>query len=121
MPEDDLPGLLAAALSRIRGAQVLLARSRACNLDDCLMLFGQAQAYLERLRDHLSSSGPASRSLGRQAVALAAETRHAGVLLEQAALRGRRSIARLRLAVPEYTATGAHGPLRLRGHISYLG
>ena len=121
MQEHDLQGLLAAAQSRVRGAQELLARPRACNPDECVTLFREAQGYLEWFRDSLPHAGPPGRGVRRQAIALAAEIRQAGVLLEQAARGGRRWLERLRWTPPEYTASGRPVPLQVRGHISYLG
>jgi hypothetical protein len=120
MPEPDLQGLLAAAQARIDGARVLLARPRACNPDECVTLFREAQGYLEWFRDSLPWAGPASRGLRGQAVALAGDIRQAAVLSEQAALCGRRWLERLRPALPEYTASGRVPP-HIRGHISFLG
>jgi hypothetical protein len=121
MPERDLQGLLAAAQLRVRGAQALLARPRACNLEECVTLFREAQGYLEWLRDSLPQAGPANRDLRRQATTLAGEIRQAGVLLEQAARFGRRWLERLRSMAPEYTASGSAVPLHIRGRISFLG
>jgi hypothetical protein len=121
MREHDLQGLLAAAQSRVRGARALLARPRACNPDECVTLFREAQGYLEWLRDSLPQAGPAGRDLRRQATGLAGEIRQAGVLLEQAARLGRRWLAGLRSMAPEYTASGSAVPVRIRGRISFLG
>ncbi|MGA2589490.1 MAG: hypothetical protein ABSH32_06225 [Bryobacteraceae bacterium] len=121
MREHDLQGLLAAAQSRVRGARALLARPRACNLDECVTLFREAQGYLEWLRDRLPQAGPASRDLRPHATTLAGEIRQAGVLIEQAARYGRRWLERLRSISPEYTASGSAVPLQIRGHISFLG
>src|ERR1039458_5125916 len=135
MREHDLQGLLAAAQSRVRGARALLARPRACNPDECVTLFREAQGYLEWLRDSLPragrwaeglrdtppQAGPAGRDLRRQATGLAGEIRQAGVLLEQAARLGRRWLAALRPMGPQYTASGSAVPVRIRGRISFLG
>jgi hypothetical protein len=121
MREPDLYGLLAAAQSRVRGARALLARPRACNLDECVTLFREAQGYLEWFRDTLPRAGPAGRELRRQATTLAAELLQAGVLLEQGACLGRRWLASLRAAAPEYTASGNEVPVHIRGRISLLG
>jgi hypothetical protein len=121
MREPDLQELLAAAESRVRGARVLLAGPRTCNLDECVTLFREAQGYLEWFRDSLPRAGPPNRGLRRQATALAAEIRQAGVLLEQAARYGRRWLERLRSMAPEYTASGGRAPLHIRGQISFLG
>jgi len=121
MPERDLQGLLAAAESRVRGARVLLAQPRTCNLEECVTLFREAQGYLEWFRDSFPQAGQAARGFGRQATALAAEIRQAGVLLEHAARFGRRWLERLRSMGPEYTASGSRPPLDIRGHISLLG
>ncbi|MGC9944921.1 MAG: hypothetical protein ABSF64_00875 [Bryobacteraceae bacterium] len=121
MREPDLQGMLAAAEARVRGARALLVRPRACNPDECITLFREAQGYLEWFRDSLPSVGQADGSLRRQAAGLAGEIRQAGVLIEQAALRGRRWLERLRPAPPEYTASGCRAPRDVRGHISYLG
>jgi hypothetical protein len=121
MREHDLPELLAAAQARVRAACALLARPRACNLDECVTLFREAQGYLEWLRDSLSHAGPAGRGLRHQATTLAGETRQAGILLDQAARFGRRWLERLRSISPEYTASGGRIPLQIRGRISFLG
>jgi hypothetical protein len=121
MRERDLEELLAAAQSRVRGARILLARPRACNLDECVTLFREAQGYLEWFRDSFPPSGAAAPGLRRTATTLAGEIRQAGVLLEQAAQFGRRWLERLRPAAPEYTASGARAPLDIRGRISFLG
>ena len=121
MPERDLQGLLAAAQLRVRGAQALLARPRACNPDECVTLFREAQGYLEWLRDSLSLAGPVGLGWRPQAAALAGEIRQAGVLLQQGALLGRRWLAGLRAMAPEYTASGSAAPLRIRGRVSFLG
>jgi hypothetical protein len=121
MREHELQGLLAAAQSRVRGTCALLARPRACNLDECVTLFREAQGYLEWLRDSLPQAGPAGRELRGQATNLAGEIRLAGVLLEQGALLGRRWLERLRSMAPEYTASGSAVPLDIRGRISFLG
>lgn len=121
MRERDLQGLLAAAQSRVRGAHALLARPRACNLEECVTLFREAQGYLEWLRDSLSQAGPATRSLRPKAATLAAEIRQAGILLERGAILGRRWLAGLRAMAPEYTASGSAVPLRIRGRVSLLG
>jgi hypothetical protein len=121
MREPDLRGMLVAAEARVRGARALLARPRACNPDECITLFREAQGYLEWFRDSLPPAGQANGSLRRQAVGLAGEIRQAGVLIEQAAVRGRRWLERLRPALPEYTASGSRAPHHIRGHISYLG
>jgi hypothetical protein len=120
MPERDLPGLLAAAATRVRGARALLARPRACCLDECVTLLREAQGYLEWLRDSLGNGGPARRDLRAQAVALAGEIRQAGILLERAARGGRHWLDRLQSSAG-YTAAGACLPLRPRGRISFLG
>jgi len=121
MRERDLQGLLAAAQSRVRGAHVLLERPRACNLEECVTLFREAQGYLEWLRDSLSRAGPVGRGLRPQAATLEGEVRQAGVLLQQGALLGRRWLAGLRAAAPEYTASGSAAPFPIRGRISLLG
>jgi len=121
MREHDLQGLLSAARSRVRGARALLARPRACNPDECVTLFREAQGYLEWFRDSISRAGPGGRDLRRQAIALAGEIRQAGVLIEQAASLGRRWLASLRSMAPEYTASGSEVPLHIRGRISFLG
>jgi hypothetical protein len=121
MRERDLPELLAAAQSRVRGACALLARPRACHLEECVTLFRETQGYLEWLRDNLSHAGPPGRDLRRQATALAGEMRQAGILLELAARSGRRWLERLRSMSPEYTAAGSRVPLQIRGRISFLG
>jgi len=113
--------LLTAAQARVGGARVLLARPRDCNLDECVTMFREAQGYLEWFRDSLPAAEQVNRTLRRQAIALAGEIGQSGVLLEQAARAGRRWLERLRSTPPEYTASGAHAPLRLLGHISYLG
>jgi len=119
--ERDLQGLLAAAQSRVRGADALLARPRTCNLEECVTLFREAQGYLEWLRDSLSQAGPAGPSLRPTAATLASEIRQAGILLEQGAMLGRRWLAGLRALAPEYTASGNAVPLRIRGRVSLLG
>ena len=121
MRERDLQGLLAAAQSRVRAARALLARPRACNPDECVTLFREAQGYLEWLRDSLPHAGRAGRDLRRQATALAGELHQAGVLIEQAARFGRRWLAGLRSMNPEYTASGSALPVQIRGRISFLG
>jgi hypothetical protein len=121
MREDDLKGLLTAAQSRVGGARALLTRPRGCNLDECVTLFREAQGYLEWLRDSLPRMGENGRDLRRQAAILAGEISQAGVLLEQAARFGRRWLANLRPADPEYTASGSAVPLRICGRISFLG
>jgi hypothetical protein len=121
MREHDLQGCLAAAQSRVRGARTLLSRPRACNLDECITLFREAQGYLEWFRDSLPHAAPAGRDVRRQANALSGEIRQAGVLLEQAARFGRRWLEGLRPTDPEYTASGSRAPLHLRGRISFLG
>lgn len=119
--EPDLKGLLAAAESRVRAARDLLARPRNCNPGECITLFREAQGYLEWFRDSLPHAGPADRDLRRQATALAGEVRQAGLLLEHAALCGRRWLERLLSAPPEYTAAGGPMAPAVRGHISLLG
>jgi len=121
MRERDLQGLMAAAQSRVRSARSLLARPRACNPDECVTLFREAQGYLEWLRDSLTQAGPAGRDMRRQATTLAGEIHQAGVLLEQGALLGRRWLERLRSMAPEYTASGSAVPVQIRGRISFLG
>jgi len=121
MRERDLQGLLAAAQARVRGAHALLERPRACNLEQCVTLFREAQGYLEWLRDSLSRAEPVGRDLRPQAATLAGEIRHAAVLLQQGALLGRRWLAGLRAMAPEYTASGSAAPLHIRGRISFLG
>lgn len=121
MREHELNALLAAAQARVRGMRALLARPLACNLDECVTLCREAHGYLEWLRDSLVKAGPASRTLGPRANALAGEIRQAGILLEQAARCGRRWLERLRSMSPEYTASGIPAPLQIRGHISFLG
>jgi len=121
MREHDLQGLLAAAQSRVRSARALLARPRACHPDECVTLFREAQGYLEWFRDSLPQAGPPARDSRRQAIVLAGEIRQAGVLMEQAARRGRRWLERLQPAPPEYTASGNRAPLDIRGHVSFLG
>jgi hypothetical protein len=59
--------------------------------------------------------------LRRRATSLAVEIRQAGVLLEQGACLGRRWLASLRAAAPEYTASGNEVPVHIRGRISLLG
>jgi hypothetical protein len=121
MLEHDLRGLLTAAQGRVRGARALLARPRACNPDECVTLFREAQGYLEWLRDNLPQAGPAGRDLRRQAATLAGEIRQAGVLIEQAARFGRRWLERVRSSPPEYTASGNRVPPQIPGRISLLG
>jgi len=121
MREHDLDGLLAAAQSRVRGARALLARPLACNPDECITLFREAQGYLEWLRDSLPQARPAGRDLRRQAIDLAGEIRQARILLDRAAILGRRWFAGLRSMAPEYTASGTAAPVRIRGSISFLG
>lgn len=121
MPGPDLQGLLAAAQSRVRGARAMLARPRACNPDECLALFREAQGYLEWFRDSLPKAGASNRALRHQAIALAAEIRQAGVLLEPAARCGRRWLERIGTRSPEYTASGDTVPLRIHGRMSLLG
>jgi hypothetical protein len=121
MREPDLQRLLAAAQSRVRGARALLARPRACNVDECVTLFREAQGYLEWLRDSLSQAEPAGRDLRGQATVLAGEIRQAGVLLEHAARFGRRWLEGRRPMDPEYTASGRRAPLRTRGRVSFIG
>jgi len=113
--------LLAAAESRVRAAHALLARPRACNLEECVTLVREAQGYLEWLRDSLPQALPVSRGLRPRAATLACEIRQAGVLLQQGALLGRRWLAGLRAAAPEYTASGSATPIHFRGRISFLG
>jgi hypothetical protein len=121
MRDRDLQGLLAAAESRVCAVHALLARPRACNLEECVTLVREAQGYLEWLRDSLPRAGPVSRGLRPQAAALACQIRQAGVLIEQGALLGRRWLAGLRSMAPEYTASGSAAPLHIRGRISFLG
>lgn len=121
MREPDLNGLLAAAQSRVSGARGLLMRPRVCNLDECVTLFREAQGYLEWLRDSLARTVPAGPGLRPQATALAVEIRQAGILIEQGARRGRRWLAGLRAAAPEYTASGSEVPVHIRGRVSFLG
>lgn len=121
MPENELQRLLTAAQARIREARAMLARPRACRLDECGTLFREAQGYLEWFRDSLSRAGVTHGSLRRQAAALAEEICQAGVLLEQAARFGRRWLDRLRAPAPEYTASGGIAPPDNRGHVSFLG
>ena len=121
MRERDLQGLLAAAQSRVTGARALLARPRACNADECVTLFREAQGYLEWLRDSLPQAGPVGRDLRRQAIGLAGEIRQAGVLLDQAARLGVRWLAGLRSMAREYTPSGSAVPVRIRGRVSVLG
>lgn len=121
MREHDLQGLLVAAQSRVRGVRALLARPLACNPDECITLFREAQGYLEWLRDSLAVAGPAGPELRCQAIAVAGEIGQAGALLQQAARFSRRWLDRLRAMSPEYTSSGATVPLRIRGQISYLG
>ncbi|HLY19874.1 MAG TPA: hypothetical protein VKR61_21755 [Bryobacteraceae bacterium] len=120
MPDHDSPRLLAAARARVAGARSLLARPRACNLDECVTLLREAQGYLEWLRDSLPRAGSARPDLRGQALALAGEIRQAGVLLEQAARFGRRWLERLQSAAG-YTAAGTCVPLQPRGQISLFG
>jgi len=122
MHDPDVQRLLAAAQSRVRAVRALLARPRACNPEECVTLFREAQGYLEWVRDSLArASRPAGPDLRRMATSLAGELQQAGVLIEQAALLGRRWLAGLRAASPEYTAAGSAKPLRLPGSISVLG
>jgi len=121
MRDRDLQGLLAAAESRVCAVHALLARPRACNLEECVTLVREAQGYLEWLRDSLPQAGPVSRGLRPRAATLACEIRQAGVLLQQGALLGRRWLAGLRAMAPEYTASGSAAPLHIRGRISFLG
>ena len=121
MPEPDLRQLLAAANSRVGAARTLLARPRACNAGECITLLREAEGYLEWVRDSLPRAGPDSRNLRAQATALAVEIRQAGVLLDQAARRGRRWLGGLRSTSPEYTASGSAVPLRFPGRISFTG
>lgn len=121
MRDEELKGLLAAAQTRVSGARALLTRPRACNLDECVTLFREAQGYLEWLRDSLPRVGENGRALRRQAAILAGEIGQAGVLLEQSVRCGRRWLANLRAADPEYTASGSAVPVKIRGRISYLG
>jgi len=121
MRERDLQGLLAAAQSRVDGARALLARPRACNPDECITLFREAQGYLGWFRDDLLEAKRPNPDLRRQATGLAVEIRQAGVLIEQAAKFGRRWLERLRSMAPEYTAYGSTAPRDIRGRISFLG
>jgi len=121
MRETDLQELLTAAQSRVRGARILLARPRDCNMDQCVTLFREAQGYLEWARDCLPPAAPGRADMRRQAALLAAEVRHAGVLLDQGARAGRRWLQTLRPAAPEYTASGSPVPFRVRAQISFLG
>ena len=121
MRDPDLQELLAAAQSRVCGARRLLAHPRACNPDECITLFREAQGYLEWLRDNLPPAGPAAHEVRRRATLLAGEIRQAGILLEHAARCGRRWLERLRSAPPGYTASGSALPLYVRGRISLLG
>ena len=93
MRDRDLQGLLAAAESRVRAVHALLARPRACNLEECVTLVREAQGYLEWLRDSLPQAGPVSRGLRPRAATLACEIRQAGVLLQQGALLRRSTSA----------------------------
>jgi hypothetical protein len=121
MREPDLRGLLDAAQSRIGGARALLAHPRACDPEQCITLFREAQGYLEWVRDSLAQAGPVGRDLRGQATALAAEICQTGILVEQAARFGRRWLQGLRSMSPEYTAYGHCVPLAIRGHISVRG
>jgi len=121
MPKPDLEGLLTAAQSRVRGARALLGRPRACNVDECVTLIREAQGYLEWTRDSLAQAPPADPGLRRHATTLAGEIRQTAVLLEQGARLGRRWLAGLRPAEPEYTASGSAVPVEIRGHISLVG
>jgi hypothetical protein len=121
MREHDLQKLLAAAELRVRGARALLARPRACNLEECVTLFREAQGYLEWFRDSVPRAGPVPRGLRRQATALSGEICRTGVLLEQAARSGRRWLERLGSMGPAYTASGSRAPFEIRGRVSFLG
>jgi hypothetical protein len=112
---------MAAAQSRVRSALILLARPRACNPEECVTLFREAQGYLEWFRDSLLEAGRPNPDLRRQATILAVEIRQAGVLIEQAARFGRRWLERRRCMSPEYTAAGRNVPLDIRRRISFLG
>jgi hypothetical protein len=121
MPENHPEGLLAAAQSRVSGARILLSRPRACDPNECVALFREAQGYIEWLRDSLAGAVPANPELRRLAANLALEVRQAGVLAEHAARHGRRWLERFGSVPPEYTAAGGAVPLHLRGRISYIG
>ncbi|HXM42067.1 MAG TPA: hypothetical protein VN924_12495 [Bryobacteraceae bacterium] len=121
MRENDPQGLLAAAQSRVAGARILLSRPRACDPNECVALFREAQGYLEWLRDSFAGAAPANPDLRRRAANLALDVRQAGILAEHAARHGRRWLERFGSMPPEYTAGGGAVPLHLRGRISYLG
>ncbi len=120
MPERNLGALLAAARSRVGGARGMLERPRSCRLDECVTLLREAQGYLEWLRDSLPAARTGGAELRAGALALATELAHAGVLLDQAARRGRRWLERLESGAG-YTATGALPAWQGRGRISMLG
>jgi len=119
--EREFEQLLASAWSRVVDARALLAQPRACHPDACMALFGEAQASLERLRDTLPARGPAFPNVRRQALALAGQLGQTSVLVERAAQLGRRWLASLQSAAPEYTAAGGPAPPANRRCISLLG
>ncbi|MGA2134221.1 MAG: hypothetical protein ABSH50_18155 [Bryobacteraceae bacterium] len=111
--------LLDAAQARIRGACLLLARPRACCLDECITQWREAQGYLEWLRDSLAGRAT-DKQLRAQIMAAAVDIRQAGILLEQAARSGRRWLDRLQTG-GGYTADGTYRPLSGSGRISFFG
>ncbi|HVN04289.1 MAG TPA: hypothetical protein VMT86_07710 [Bryobacteraceae bacterium] len=119
MPDPDLEKLRAAR-ARLAGARGRLARPRACSLDECVTLLREAQGYLEWLRDSLQAGRGLRPEARAQAVALRAEIRHTGVLLQEAVRRGRRWLERLQTA-GGYNSSGALLPLAPRGRIAILG
>ncbi|MGD0364685.1 MAG: hypothetical protein ABSC93_27725 [Bryobacteraceae bacterium] len=119
MPSPDPKELLVAARSRVSAARALLGRPLQCEAGECVTLFREAQGYLEWLRDSLPLSARSSHLLP-QATALAGEIRHAGLLLDRAAILGCRWLEAWRPVSPEYTASGIRPP-RIRGAISYTG
>jgi len=116
---------LEAAQARVCGARGLLAHPRDCRLDECVTQLREALGYLEWLRDNLADHSLAlvvqsRRGLRAQTVAVALEIRQAGILLDQAARRGRHWLERLQ-AASGYTSDGAAVPLAPRGRISFFG
>lgn len=125
MPAQNLYALLGAAQARVRGARSMLAHPRDCRLDECVTQLREAQGYLEWLRDNLTNRSltlvvQSHHGLRAPIVALAAEIRQAGILLEQAARLGRRWLERWQ-AASGYTSDGAAVPLAPRGRISFFG
>jgi len=120
MPARPAEELLVAAALRVSWTRAVLARPRACHLDECVTWLREAQGYLEWLRDSLPGMPRDTRPLRKDAAALAAQIRHTDILLEQAARFGRHWIECLRSSAA-YKADGTFPPLAPCGRISFFG